>query len=129
MSWSYSDYQIVADAVFSKMDKAKGTAAVIAFDQDGSNPAYQQYATSEEASSAYDVLVNDPAKRWWISLYDTVKSATPDGRVDETYLGGVNTETVKSTTKTVKTGSGWGIVAGFFGGLLLLAAGTKKRRG
>lgn len=128
-AWTYSDYQDVSDAVFAKMDKSVGTAAVIAYDQDGANPLYQQYATSDEASAAYDALVNAPGKRWWISLYDTVKSSTADGRVDETYLGGVNQETVKTQTKTttVKTSSGWGIVAGFFAGLLGLAALTRKK--
>lgn len=146
MTWSYSDYQTVSDAVFSKMILAAEPgavtsgkpstpiAAVIAYGKDGDSPNVKQYSDSASASDAYDALVNAPGQLWWISLYDSAKSASADGRVDETYLGGVNEQTTttvtktETKTKTVKSSAGWGYVAAFFGSLLGIAALSKKKR-
>lgn len=119
MTWNYSEYGDNADHVFAAMQKNQGTAAVISFGQDGKQPVAKQYATSEEASTAYDSIVNAPTDRWWVGLYDTVKSATPNGRVDETYFGGV----AVTTEKKVKVPAVMGALAAL--GLLLLMAKAK----
>lgn len=126
--WTISDYGDVADAVFAKMDKSNGTAAVIAFGKNGEEPVYHQYPDSESASTAYDALVNAPTDRWYIALYDEVKSATPDGRVDQTYLGGVNIETV-SVRKIKRPIAPIVATAGALGLAMLAAGGKRHRRG
>jgi len=119
MTWNYSEYGDSADQVFAAMPKQQGTAAVISFGKDGDKPVAKQYQTSEEASTAYDAVVNAPTDRWWVGLYDTVKSATPNGRVDETYFGGV----AVSTTRTINKPAVIGALAAL--GLLLLMAKAK----
>lgn len=99
--WAYSDYQHAADDLFASSGNA---AAVVAFDQDGVAPAVVPFPDSASASSAYDQATNAPMDRWYIALYDRAKSAEPNGRVDETYLGGLaveHTTTVEHTTERV----------------------------
>ncbi len=100
--WAFSDYEKAADVAFAEVLKAGSHSAVVAFGKNGATPVVQKFDDSDAASSAYDVVVNAPTDRWYVALYDSAKSATPNGRVDETYFGGVNVTETKVETKTVK---------------------------
>ncbi len=96
-TWNYSDYQNHGDETFKNISLP---AAVIAFNKDGEGLANQSasYQTYAEASAAYDAVVASPGQLWWVGLYSHEKSSTPNGRVDETYFGGIQTTETKTET-------------------------------
>lgn len=97
--WTLSDYQNEGDTVYVQHGDAK--PAIVTIQRNGPG-LIQTFATSEEASNAYDALVANPGVVWWVGLYNSSLAINGESsRRDETYLGPVHTETDKTTTTTI----------------------------
>jgi hypothetical protein len=115
--WNITQYGQAADAMFRAMG---APSAVVTLGKNGDQPATQPFTDSAAASSAYDVVVEAPTDRWYVALYDRTKAASPNGRVDETYFGGV----VPLVTRKRAVGA---IVATTLAAGLAVFAGRKRK--
>lgn len=123
---TFSESEAAADMAFSQHADAGVTAGYVIVKRDGTTLVLP-FPTTAEASKGYDKAVSDPQDAWYIALYDKAVAKTAPFRVDETYLGGVET-----TPQTVrKTNLGPAKVLGAVGVatmLALFAAGRKRQR-
>lgn len=122
--WTITSYGTAADALFAAFAKAHGgdvRAAVVSLGKNGNAPQIRPYPTSDAASSAYDAAVDKPGDRWYVALYDHAKAETANGRVDETYFGGVN-------AAPVTRGPLQAVVAVALAGGIAVFAGRKKHK-
>lgn len=90
--WEVDDYTDVANAVWTKADKSKGTSGVVALAKDGSKPIiFHQFVdkATSRAAFASQVQAAGPDGVVYVALYDQVAALDNTGKIDESWPVGV----------------------------------------